>query len=133
MSSEKISRRGALYALGSVCLLPAPSSLADAVEQRQREICKRKKGVYEPSQGTIPELDEVLKAEYRHLFETCKVRAHRLSFVSREVKMISYPESVTRYKNVERRSGVPWYFVGILHGMEGKYEFSKHLHPTFSK
>lgn len=32
------------------------------------------------------------------------------------------------YENISKQTTVPWYVVGIIHGLEGSFNFKKHLH-----
>lgn len=33
-----------------------------------------------------------------------------------------------RYEDLSNKTNVPWYFIGILHGVETNFDFTKHLH-----
>lgn len=68
-----------------------------------------------------------LASEYEASYATCQVRPDRLAnvdfYVSRLLKF------KPTYQNVGAElNGIPWQFVGITHGMEAGFDFSRHLH-----
>jgi lysozyme family protein/V8-like Glu-specific endopeptidase len=70
---------------------------------------------------------ESLREEYLEFFATCSVRpehAARLPYyLTRLVKHRA------RYEALESLSGgVPWYFIGVIHGLECQFRFDQHLH-----
>jgi lysozyme family protein len=67
-----------------------------------------------------------LSDEYRRLFDTCQIRPERASEVNATVKKIAQHRD--RYQLVGGPLRVPWYFVGVIHCMEGSLSFSRHLH-----
>ncbi len=75
-----------------------------------------------------PKFNEGLRADYRSLFDTCKTRSKYQSDIATEVKFLRSEVNRARYKAVEAASGVPWYFVGIVHSLECSSRFRAHLH-----
>lgn len=67
-----------------------------------------------------------LKPEYEQLFSTCTVKAGRVTHVQNEANVLIKNKS--RYSLVANETNVPWFIVGILHGLESSYQFGKHLH-----
>jgi len=71
--------------------------------------------------GAAPSLED-----YRTMFETAVLtdrgRARALADADRVVA------GKDRYVAVENMTGVPWFVIGILHGLEGGFNFSTHLH-----
>ena len=63
---------------------------------------------------------------YEQLWSTLQVRPENLSEVDWYVNTIQ--KNKERYASIEAKTGVPWYFVGIVHGLEGGFDFSTHLH-----
>ena len=65
-----------------------------------------------------------LTTEYRQLFDTCVIKNYSEvdACVDRIVK------NKARYDSVGNTIRVPWYFIGILHNMEGSCNFTTHLH-----
>lgn len=67
-----------------------------------------------------------IEAEYQATFERMQpdpMQAGSIAKVHRRV--VSGRET---YENVEAATAVPWFFVGIVHGLEGGFDFSRHLH-----
>ena len=69
-----------------------------------------------------------LKVEYRELFDHCVIRPNRETAVAADLKMLASPESVPRYRAVQEKTGVPWYFIGLVHDLEASFRFRGHLH-----
>ena len=69
---------------------------------------------------------EDLREEYQRWFDRCEVRpAFAKKLVDRVERLW---EGQRHYQEVEKQIGVPWIFVGILHGLEAAYKFNCHLH-----
>lgn len=67
-----------------------------------------------------------LQAEYAALWAGMQIRMEREPDVRATARRILADRP--RYDEVSRRTGVPWFVVGILHAMECSLSFSKHLH-----
>ncbi len=67
-----------------------------------------------------------LKSEYRTLFDGLSIRPHYQENVDWQVKLMS--QARTRYEQVGKSVGVPWYFIGAIHGLEASFNFRAHLH-----
>lgn len=67
-----------------------------------------------------------LSGEYQAFFDQCKPKPEFQSnldfYVARALKFKAV------YEDVGAGLGVPWFFIGILHGMECGFNFSTHLH-----
>lgn len=74
----------------------------------------------------IPPSLESLTGEYLTLFATAEIRPERLAVVRDYVDHIFKNRS--RYEAVESATGVPWYFIGLIHGIEASFNFNAHLH-----
>lgn len=67
----------------------------------------------------------LLKLEYEHLFSRCVINK---SFVSKVDAIVDGIErNHLRYQTVSENTGVPWFFVGIIHYMECSCNFTTHL------
>jgi lysozyme family protein len=75
---------------------------------------------------SLPTLTDALKAEYRLLFNSCKVRSTKQADVEAMVRKIVAGRD--RYTTVGTALGVPWWLVGIIHAMESAVKFTTHLH-----
>jgi lysozyme family protein len=72
-----------------------------------------------------PTLDS-LRAEYRRMFEACGVRPAYQAAVADNVGRLRRHRA--RYESVGGEAQIPWYFIGIIHGLEGSFSFMGHLH-----
>ena len=71
-------------------------------------------------------LNVKLKEEYERLFDSCQVRDGKLPVVERIIGNIL--KNKKRYEEVGRRVRIPWYFIAVIHNMEGGLNFNTHLH-----
>ena len=76
---------------------------------------------------TAPKL-EAIADDYRKLFATCQIRDANRSDVQWYVSKITDPARRKSYEQVTEETCVPWYFVAIIHGMEGGFDIKAHLH-----
>ena len=67
-------------------------------------------------------------SDYVSAFETIKLRPEFVEMADVAVDILAHPDSARRYRAVERETGVPWWFVAILHTMETSGNFTRHLH-----
>jgi lysozyme family protein len=67
-----------------------------------------------------------LRDEYQTLFDSCHVRPERATEVSALVKKLE--QNRDRYASVGAPLDVPWFFVGVVHGLEASFNFKCHLH-----
>jgi lysozyme family protein len=74
----------------------------------------------------MPALTPDLKTEYDRLFNGCVIKPTLYNIVDQSVATIN--ASRPRYESVGSAYGVPWYFVGIVHHLEGGSKFTTHLH-----
>jgi lysozyme family protein len=67
-----------------------------------------------------------LQGEYRSLFHTVVPAAERRAEI--EAMAARIEANRPRYEAVSRKTRVPWYFIGLVHGMESRFDFGGHLH-----
>ncbi len=67
-----------------------------------------------------------LKAEYLAFFEACVPSPDKKQNI--EHYMTNLDRGRATYEKVSAATGVPWFFIGITHGMEGGFNFTTHLH-----
>jgi lysozyme family protein len=68
-----------------------------------------------------------IAAEYTAMFASCVIRPDKASLVQQSIGVLRANKS--RYASVATHfSNMPWYFPGVLHGMEGSFNFNTHLH-----
>ena len=74
----------------------------------------------------MPALTPDLKTEYDRLFNGCVIKPTMYPIVDKSISIITAGRQ--RYESVSNSVGVPWYFVGIVHHLEGSSKFTTHLH-----
>ncbi len=67
-----------------------------------------------------------IKDEYLKHWNTCTIRESKASAVRREADRIIANRAV--YEEISGETGVPWWFIGLIHGMECSFSLNKHLH-----
>jgi lysozyme family protein len=70
--------------------------------------------------------NDVLREEYRDLYDSCVINPSKQNIVSGIVKKLL--SNKTRYESVTARLNIPWEFIGVLHNMESSMNFKCHLH-----
>jgi lysozyme family protein len=71
---------------------------------------------------------EALRDEYLQLFNTCTISPAHRSQVNWYINKLTDPEREDNYDAVEDLVCAPWYFVGIIHGLEASFNLLAHLH-----
>lgn len=67
-----------------------------------------------------------LRDEYSALYERCAPRPDKKGDIAYYMKKLDHNR--LRYEAVGVQLGIPWYFIGIVHGLEGSFDFTTHLH-----
>jgi len=67
-----------------------------------------------------------IRQEYIELFDTCIVRPDRKGIVEEFINKLM--RGTSHYDEVQAATKVPWYVVGLIHGMESYFDFGTHLH-----
>lgn len=67
-----------------------------------------------------------LAEEYRHCFDLCRIRPEHAAEIKMRVTRLM--NNAGRYKPVAADTGIPWYFIAIVHMMESNANFATHLH-----
>jgi lysozyme family protein len=67
-----------------------------------------------------------LKARYETLFERCQPLPSRAGDIAYYLDHLRAGKA--RYEAVGQATRVPWWFIGIVHGLEGSFRFDRHLH-----
>ena len=75
-----------------------------------------------PSTQPTPEL----LAQYQRLYDTCEVRPNHLRHAQDAAGRIRTQEE--RYGQVQLWTGVPWWWIALVHHMESGGSFNRHLH-----
>ncbi|MBE0623316.1 MAG: hypothetical protein IH606_00765 [Burkholderiales bacterium] len=80
-----------------------------------------------PVIATRPTLvPENLSQDYEKLFATCAVGPDRIGQVNWHLQKLEAGRQ--RYQAVGGPLGIPWWFIGIIHGLETGFRFDRHLH-----
>ena len=74
-----------------------------------------------------PRLQDI-RDNYLELFDSCTIRSKHQGTVAWYVSKLKDPGNQARYKRVARAVCAPWFFIGIIHGMEAGFNFRGHLH-----
>lgn len=75
-------------------------------------------------------LTPTLRLEYFRLFRACAVRPERVSQVDAFCGKMLAGKTRARYTALLRKEGwaLPWYVLGLVHGLECNFSFGRHLH-----
>jgi lysozyme family protein len=71
-------------------------------------------------------LSDALRSEYQGLFDRCLINPDRQAQVEKHMTAILAQRP--RYETVTQVTGVPWYFIAVVHCMEASLDFRCHLH-----
>ncbi len=64
--------------------------------------------------------------DYSRLFAACLIRSERIGEVNGHLgKLLDRDDT---YRRVGDPLGIPWWFVGVIHGLESSYLLTRHLH-----
>jgi lysozyme family protein len=92
---------------------------------RLNQIDRRVPDLFNTVRAPAPKLEK-LSADYISMFSNLVVNKNDYSKSLWYVTMLS--NNRARYESVAARSGVPWYFIGIVHSLEASFNFHSHLH-----
>lgn len=67
-----------------------------------------------------------LKPRYEELYASCTIRPERAGEVAWHLKKLQ--QNRPRYEAVSTATGVPWWFIGVVHALETSFSFVAHLH-----
>lgn len=67
-----------------------------------------------------------LRDEYATLFATAEIKPEHAKTVAWHASVVR--NSRERYEALGSNLKVPWYFIGVIHGLEASYNFRAHLH-----
>lgn len=105
--------------------LTATAQTVDALISRYAEAVRSPADFAEALEAVAPKFENV-KADYEALFASCTIPAAQAGTVAWHRQMLLRGKS--RYQEAEARTGTPWWFIGIIHGMEASFNFQGHLH-----
>ncbi len=67
-----------------------------------------------------------VKDELLRMWNACQIRPEKNQAVRREADRVVQNRKV--YEAISQETQVPWWFIGLIHGMECSFSLSKHLH-----
>ena len=73
----------------------------------------------------MPQFEDVAQ-DYTDKWATLEIHQDKLPFINRAVNKIINGKA--KYQSLEISTGVPWWFIGLLHLRESGCNFSRHLH-----
>ncbi len=68
----------------------------------------------------------VIRDEYASLFASARARPEHTETLTWHFEAIK--KFRTRYEALSKDTGVPWYFIGAIHGLEASFNFRAHFH-----
>ena len=105
------------------------SSRPDDILRTARNAERVPRDIPEPGAAAVsPPKLEAIADDYRKLFATCQIKEANRTDVQWYVSKIVDPARRKSYEQVFEETCVPWYFVAIIHGMEGGFDTKAHLH-----
>lgn len=72
-----------------------------------------------------PQYNDDTKKAYNFLFDNLQVQKFQMELKSYVARINANKE---RYEAVEKETGVPWFFVAVIHALECSLSFNQHLH-----
>jgi lysozyme family protein len=70
---------------------------------------------------------ETLASKNKRRWGACKVHPSKIALFDKVAKRLTAPAAVARYKAVEKRTGVPWWFIAVTHERESSQNWSRSL------
>jgi len=108
---------------GNLELLPAAAALAGASPASpQPALARPLSTIAWPASTDFSDL----KPRYEALFAACVVAPAHVKEVGQIRQALL--KGKTRYEAVAAQTGAPWWFIGIVHGLECSFKFNEHLH-----
>lgn len=72
------------------------------------------------------DVPDPLRGDYEKLFATCTINANHVGQVNFHLQKLAAGRD--RYTAVGGPLNIPWWFIGIIHGLESSFRFDRHLH-----
>jgi lysozyme family protein len=112
-----------LTALQDAAADPAAGEVAGALLSRYTaEVLVRRSTLAEEANLSF----EDLEPRYAALYSSCRIRPERVGEVAwHRKKLVQYRP---RYEAVSAKTGIPWWFIGVVHALEASFSFFAHLH-----
>jgi lysozyme family protein len=69
-----------------------------------------------------------LAMSFRDRWQACQVTDARRGEITRVIERITGEARRSAYQRIEAEVGTPWYFVAVIHNLEGSLNMTRHLH-----
>lgn len=66
------------------------------------------------------------KDEYQQLFDKCAIQSGKTGSLDEIIDRLE--RNMAPYQTLEKRLGIPWYFIAVIHERESSGHFDRHLH-----
>ncbi len=76
--------------------------------------------------GLLTTSEQKLRPGYLELWNTIQLRSDRIDDLDAHLARLL--QGMSRYRDAGSPTKTPWWWVGIIHGLESGYNFSRHLH-----
>lgn len=70
---------------------------------------------------------ETLAQKNKRRWDACKVHPSKIALFDKVAKRLTAPTAKARYQAVEKRTGVPWWFIAVTHERESSQNWSRSL------
>ena len=121
-------------------ILGTYQALLDGIGDSAREVLKPQKsaaamperGTRDDAAGEAPgsvarRTEPGARARLKNMYDACEIRPERIKEIDRW-----YVEPIIKhracYEQVGEELGIPWWFIGAIHGLESAFSFRSHLH-----
>lgn len=101
-------------------------NLAESAAELLSRVNAAERSVMPDDDMKAPPQFEGMETAYRSTYATCEVRPDRKDKVGDNVSFLMRHRD--RYEKVATALNIPWYFIGIIHGLEASFNFRGHLH-----
>ena len=100
--------------------------IAEAAAELLSRVNASERGLQPDEDSKAPPAFSAMEKDYREQYEACQILVPRQGKVEENVAILMRNRS--RYETVAASLNIPWYFIGIIHGLEASFNFKGHLH-----
>jgi lysozyme family protein len=76
--------------------------------------------------GLSADTEAKYRDNYTQLWNTIELKQERIAALESHLARVL--QGLPKYKEAGASAGIPWWWIGIIHGLEGGYNFGTHLH-----
>jgi lysozyme family protein len=118
---------GALHASERLFPAPATRGASKARPTREPRLRTARRGARAIETPLAVKDYGSLQAEYEAYYAACTVRPEHAGNVAYYVQRLNQGRPIYTQVGADL-NGIPWMFIGVIHGMEGGFNFAAHLH-----